>query len=82
MQNVTSGHLITTKKANLTMFDHLMQEVEAINQSWGWYGCFDAINYINDNIDQYRGTKVYKELKLFMRLGVAMVASKEEAYNV
>lgn len=58
------------------MFDHLMQEVESINQSWGWYGCFDAINYINDNIDQYRGTKVYKELKLFMRLGLVMCADK------
>ena len=82
MLNATSGHLITTKKANLTMFDNLMAEVDSINHAFKWYGCFDAINYINDNIDEYRGTKVYKEHGLFMRLGMVMVAGKEGAQNV
>jgi len=58
------------------MFDALMNEVEAINRAYGWYGCFDAIRYISDNIDEYRGTKVYKEVQIFLRQGAQMFKEK------
>jgi len=67
-----NGHLLTTKKASMTMFDSLMAEVECINQAYGYFGCFDAIKYINENIDEYRGTKVYRELRIFMRQGAEL----------
>ena len=54
------------------MFDHLMEEVAAINKAWGYVGCFDAIKYMDENIDEYRGTKVYRELRIFMRQGAEL----------
>lgn len=54
------------------MFDHLMDEVETINRAWGYVGCFDAIKYMFENRDEYKGTKVYRELMIFMRQGAEM----------
>ena len=54
------------------MFDHLMDEVKVINGSCGFVGCFDAISYIYENREDYAGTKVYRELMIFMRQGAKM----------
>ena len=54
------------------MFDHLMDEVACINRAYGWVGCFDAIKYITENLDEYRGTKVYREVQIFMRQGAEL----------
>ena len=59
------------------MFDHLMDEVRVINDAYGWYGCFDAIQFIDENKDEYRGTAVYRELMLFMRQGAQLFAAAE-----
>lgn len=54
------------------MFDHLMDEVRVINQAHGWVGCFDAIQYIYEHRDEYAGTKVYREIGIFMRQGAEL----------
>lgn len=58
------------------MFDHLMDEVACINQAYGWVGCFDAIQYIYENRDEYAGTKVYREIQIFMRQGAELFKEK------
>ena len=60
------------------MFDALMDEVRVINQHFGWVGCFDAIQYIFTNRDEYTGTKVYKELGIFMRQGAELFKEVSE----
>ena len=59
------------------MFEHLMNEVEAINKAWGYVGVFDAIVYIHTHSTEYLGTKVYAELYEFMDQGRKMFAPKE-----
>lgn len=59
------------------MFDHLMDEVKAINSAWGWSGVFDAIVYIKEHESDYEGTKVLRELRQFMAEGARMFAPKE-----
>jgi hypothetical protein len=58
------------------MFDNLMAEVAEINELEGWVGCFDAIQYIYENRDEYAGTKVYKEIGIFMRQGAELFKEK------
>lgn len=59
------------------MFDHLMNEIAAINQAWGYVGALDALTYIRDNADEYKGTQVYREFTEFMVQGAKMFAPKE-----
>ncbi len=61
------------------MFDHLMDEVECINRAYGYRGVFDAIVYIQTNLCEYEGTKVYSEFRKFMNMGAEMFATKEAA---
>ena len=60
-------------------FEHLMNEVECINKAWGYVGVFDALMYIQENIEQYRGTQCLREYKEFMAEGARMFAPKESA---
>lgn len=59
------------------MFDHLMNEVEAINTAYGWFGCFEAIRYMADHKDEYKGTAVGAELAKFLSDGARMFAPAE-----
>ena len=59
------------------MFDHLMEEVRAINEAYGWVGCLEAIQFIHTNRDEYRGTVVYLELMKFMQQGARLFATAE-----
>lgn len=59
------------------MFDHLMNEVECINSAYGYRGVFDAIQYIQENIEQYDDTAVQVEFRKFMAMGQKMFATKE-----
>lgn len=68
--------MATTLLKGNNMFDNLMKEVEAINRAYGWVGCFDAIQYIYENRDEYAGTKVYKEIGIFMRQGAELFKEK------
>lgn len=54
------------------MFDALMEEVKHLNSHFGWIGCFDAIQYIHEHRDEYAGTKVFKEIGIFMRQGAEL----------
>lgn len=67
-----NGHFIIHKKASLTMFDNLMDEVAAINKAYGYRGVFDAIVFIQTNIEEYEGTKVLREFRKFMNMGQEM----------
>ena len=58
------------------MFDNLMAEVAEINELEGFVGCFNAIEYLYDRRDEYAGTKVYKELMIFMRQGAELFKEK------
>lgn len=58
-------------------FENLMNEVECINRAYGYVGVFDAIVYINENRDEYRGTAVLRELREFMAQGARMFAPVE-----
>jgi hypothetical protein len=60
------------------MFDHLMDEVACINRAYGWVGCFDAIKYIYENRDEYAGTKVYREIGIFMRQGAQLFKESDD----
>ncbi len=61
------------------MFDHLMDEVAAINKAYGYRGVFDAIVFIQTNIDEYEGTKVLREYRKFMAMGQEMFKPTAEA---
>ena len=68
--------MATTLLKGNNMFDNLMAEVAEINQLEGFVGCFDAIVYLNDRREEYAGTKVYKELMIFMRQGAELFKEK------
>jgi hypothetical protein len=55
-------------------FDALMNEIECINSAWGYTGAFDALVYIRDNADEYKGTQTYREFRAFMAEGARMFA--------
>lgn len=60
------------------MFDHLMDEVAAINKAYGYTGVFDAIVFIQTNIEEYEGTKVLREFRKFMNMGQEMFKPTSE----
>ena len=60
------------------MFDNLMNEIACINRAWGYVGALDALTYIRDNADQYKGTQVYREFCQFMAQGARMFATVGE----
>ena len=55
-------------------FDHLMNEVDHINQIYGYVGALEALIHIRDNIDEYSGTRIEREFREFMRQGARMFA--------
>jgi hypothetical protein len=55
-----------------------MEEVACINRAYGWVGCFDAIKYIYENRDEYAGTKVYREIGIFMRQGAQLFKESDD----
>jgi hypothetical protein len=55
-------------------FSNLMNEVEALRESWG-YSILDAIIYIRNNETEYP-SEVRRELKEFMFQGARMFAPK------
>ena len=54
-------------------YGNLMAEVECLREAWG-YGVLEAIMYIDDNREEYVGTAVYRELRLFMAEGAKLFA--------
>ena len=59
------------------MFDNLMNEVAAINKAYGYTGVFDAIVFIQNNLNEYDADnfgdeKVLKEFRKFMAMGQFM----------
>lgn len=67
------------KGSDMGKFDHLMDEVRAINDAWGYTGALDAIMYIHDHMDDYEDTRVLRELRAFMADGAKLFATKEPA---
>ena len=61
------------------MFDHLMDEVAAINKAYGYTGVFDAIVFIQNNLSEYEDTKVLREFRKFMAMGQQMFKPTAEA---
>jgi hypothetical protein len=55
-------------------YESLMNEVECINSSWGMTGVLEALQYIERNEDEYKGTQVYREYRAFLREGARMFA--------
>jgi len=43
----------------------LFNEIECINQAYGWYGLLDALQYIKDHIAEYEGTQCLREFRAF-----------------
>ena len=60
----------------MSNFSNLMNEVEAIRESWG-YDVLEAIIYIQDNKEEYP-SEVRRELREFMFQGAKMFAPKKE----
>ena len=69
---------IVIKKVSGIMYDSLMNEVECINKSWGYVGVLDALMYIQENIEEYRGTQCLREFRQFMAEGARLFATTEE----
>ena len=59
------------------MFDQLMDEVEVLNKHFGWVGCFDAIKYMSEHREEYAGSRVYKQIGIFMRQGAELFKEVE-----
>lgn len=59
----------------MNKFSNLMGEVKAMQDSWG-YDMLDAIQYIQDNREQYP-SEIRRELREFMADGAKMFAVKE-----
>ena len=57
-------------------YENLMNEVECINKSWGFVGVLDALEYIQENIDEYDGA-VLREFRQFMAEGARLFAPVE-----
>lgn len=57
-------------------YGNLMGEVDCIREAWG-YNILEAIMYIDDHREDYVGTKVYNELRLFMAEGAKLFAVEE-----
>jgi hypothetical protein len=60
----------------MNKFSNLMGEVQAMQDSWG-YDMLDAIQYIQDNKDQYP-SEIRRELREFMFDGAKMFAPVKE----
>lgn len=56
------------------MFKNLMEEVNAIQQAWG-YGTIEALEFILNHEEEYTG-QVRRELKEFMRQGAMLFAPR------
>jgi len=56
----------------MTKYEALMNEVECIKTSWGYSDFLDALGYILENKEEYRGTRVYRDLVEFMADGRKM----------
>ena len=59
----------------MNKFSNLMGEVQAMQDSWG-YDMLDAIQYIQDNKEQYP-SEIRRELREFMFDGAKMFATME-----
>ena len=55
-------------------YEALMNEVECINSAWGMTGVLEALQYIERNEDEYKGTQTYREFRAFMAEGARMFA--------
>ena len=58
-------------------YESLMEEVKVINKAYNWVGVLDALVFIKTNEDEYKGTKVYRELQQFMQEGARLFAPKK-----
>ena len=54
-------------------YRNLMDEVEAINKAFGYFGALDALAYIRAHEDEYEGI-VLREFDAFCREGARMFA--------
>jgi hypothetical protein len=54
----------------------LMDEVKVINAAYKWVGVLDALVFIKENEDEYKGSPIYRELQLFMQEGSRLFAPK------
>ena len=50
-------------------YGNLMQEVECIKQAWKGFGILEALQFIDENFEEYRGTVVGREFRIFMAEG-------------
>ena len=50
-------------------YGNLMQEVECIKQAWAGFGILEALQFIDENFEEYRGTTVGREFRMFMNEG-------------
>jgi len=55
----------------------LFDEVRAINMHLGTVGVLDALQYIDQYEEEYRGTQVHRQFRAFMREGARMFAEVE-----
>ena len=60
-------------------YEALMDEIQCINSAYGWVGALDALTYIRDNQDEYKGTQCYREFLSFLREGARLFSTVEEA---
>lgn len=61
------------------MYDNLMQECECIKQAWKGFGILEALQFIDENFEEYRGTQVGREFRMFMAEGRRLFQVKEVA---
>lgn len=54
----------------------LMDEVKVINAAYKWVGVLDALVFIKENEDEYKGSPIYRELQQFMQEGARLFATK------
>lgn len=61
------------------MYTNLMNEVECIKQAWAGFGILEALQFIDENFEEYRGTVVGREFRMFMAEGARLFQVKEVA---
>lgn len=57
----------------MNKFDALIGEADCLASAWG-FDFIEAMEYIRDNFEEYRGTEVARQFRLFLQDGAKMFA--------
>lgn len=60
------------------MYEKLMEEVNTLNDSFGWYGSVDAMNFIAKHREEYEDTQILIEYDEFVAEAANIFKSMRE----